>query len=108
MGGTMLAGTPADLAKLIADETEKWGKVVEFAGAKPDWRGCISATTVSAVQERNELSVSKLITSKGDDGWQDFQLIHHLFGFLARLVLFARGHGFLELRQSRRRKLSAA
>jgi hypothetical protein len=27
---------PADLGKLIADETEKWGKVVKFAGAKPD------------------------------------------------------------------------
>jgi hypothetical protein len=27
---------PADLGKLIADETEKWGKVVKFAGANPD------------------------------------------------------------------------
>jgi hypothetical protein len=30
------AGSPADLGKLIADETEKWGKVVTFSGAKPD------------------------------------------------------------------------
>ena len=36
MGGTTLPGSPADLGKLIADETEKWGKVVKFAGAKPD------------------------------------------------------------------------
>lgn len=36
MGGTMLPGSPTDLGKLIADETEKWGKVVKFAGAKPD------------------------------------------------------------------------
>jgi Tripartite tricarboxylate transporter family receptor len=27
--------TPADFGKLIADETEKWGKVVKFAGIKP-------------------------------------------------------------------------
>jgi tripartite-type tricarboxylate transporter receptor subunit TctC len=36
MGGTVLAGSPADFGKLIADETEKWGKVVKFSGAKPD------------------------------------------------------------------------
>jgi tripartite-type tricarboxylate transporter receptor subunit TctC len=35
-GGTKLAGSPADFAKLIADETEKWGKVVKFAGIKPE------------------------------------------------------------------------
>ena len=37
MGGTVLAGSPADFGKLIADETEKWGKVVKFSGAKPDY-----------------------------------------------------------------------
>jgi tripartite-type tricarboxylate transporter receptor subunit TctC len=36
MGGMVLAGSPADFGKLIADETEKWGKVVKFSGAKPD------------------------------------------------------------------------
>jgi tripartite-type tricarboxylate transporter receptor subunit TctC len=36
MGGTVLAGSPADFGKLIADETEKWGKVVKFSDAKPD------------------------------------------------------------------------
>ena len=35
LGGTVLAGSPADFGKLIADETEKWGKVVKFAGAGP-------------------------------------------------------------------------
>jgi tripartite-type tricarboxylate transporter receptor subunit TctC len=35
LGGTALAGSPADFGKLIADETEKWGKVVKFAGIKP-------------------------------------------------------------------------
>ena len=27
-GATALAGSPADFAKFIADETEKWGKVI--------------------------------------------------------------------------------
>jgi tripartite-type tricarboxylate transporter receptor subunit TctC len=36
MGGIVLAGSPADFGKLVADETEKWAKVVEFSGAKPD------------------------------------------------------------------------
>jgi tripartite-type tricarboxylate transporter receptor subunit TctC len=36
LGGTMLPGTPADLGKFIAEETEKWGKVVKFAGIKPE------------------------------------------------------------------------
>jgi tripartite-type tricarboxylate transporter receptor subunit TctC len=35
LGGTMLGGTPAQFGKLIADETEKWAKVVKFSGAKP-------------------------------------------------------------------------
>jgi tripartite-type tricarboxylate transporter receptor subunit TctC len=36
LGGAVLAGSPADFGKLIADETEKWGKVVKFAGIKAD------------------------------------------------------------------------
>jgi len=34
MGALPLGGTPAEFGKMIADETEKWGKVVKFAGAK--------------------------------------------------------------------------
>ena len=36
LGGDVLALSPADFAKLIADETEKWGKVVKFVGIKAD------------------------------------------------------------------------
>ena len=30
------AGSAADFGKLIADETDKWGKVIRFAGIKPE------------------------------------------------------------------------
>jgi len=36
LGGTVLSGSPADFGKLIADETEKWGKVVRAANIKPE------------------------------------------------------------------------
>jgi tripartite-type tricarboxylate transporter receptor subunit TctC len=35
-GGAPLAGSPAEFGKLLAEETEKWAKVVKFSGAKPD------------------------------------------------------------------------
>jgi tripartite-type tricarboxylate transporter receptor subunit TctC len=34
LGGTVIAGSPADFGKLIADETEKWGKVIRAANIK--------------------------------------------------------------------------
>ena len=36
LGLTVLGGSPADFGKLIADETEKWAKVIKFANIKPD------------------------------------------------------------------------
>jgi hypothetical protein len=36
LGSTPMPTTPAEFAKLIADDTEKWAKVVKFSGAKPD------------------------------------------------------------------------
>jgi tripartite-type tricarboxylate transporter receptor subunit TctC len=36
MGGMPLAGSAADWGKLIADETEKWGKVIRAAGIKAE------------------------------------------------------------------------
>jgi tripartite-type tricarboxylate transporter receptor subunit TctC len=35
LGYVPLPGPPATFGKLIADETEKWGKVIRFAGIKP-------------------------------------------------------------------------
>jgi len=35
LGGTVFAGTPAEFGKLLADETEKWGKVIRVANIKP-------------------------------------------------------------------------
>jgi tripartite-type tricarboxylate transporter receptor subunit TctC len=36
MGATLIMNSPAQFGKYVADETEKWGKVVKFAGVKPD------------------------------------------------------------------------
>jgi tripartite-type tricarboxylate transporter receptor subunit TctC len=36
LGGTVLAGSPADFGKLISDETKKWAKVIVAANIKAD------------------------------------------------------------------------
>jgi tripartite-type tricarboxylate transporter receptor subunit TctC len=36
LGGGVLASSPAEFGKFIKDDTEKWGKVIKFAGIKPD------------------------------------------------------------------------
>ena len=36
LGVTALSGSPAEFGKLIVEETEKWGKVVKFSGAKAE------------------------------------------------------------------------
>jgi hypothetical protein len=36
LGSTPLPGSPADFGKLIAEEIEKWGKVIRAANIKPE------------------------------------------------------------------------
>ena len=36
LGGTVVPGSPTDYGKLLADETEKWGKVIRAANIKPE------------------------------------------------------------------------
>jgi len=36
LGGTVLPGSPADFGKFIAEEADKMGKVIKFAGIKPE------------------------------------------------------------------------
>jgi tripartite-type tricarboxylate transporter receptor subunit TctC len=36
LGGTALPGSPGEFGKLVADETEKWAKVIKFANIKPE------------------------------------------------------------------------
>jgi tripartite-type tricarboxylate transporter receptor subunit TctC len=35
-GGVVVGGTAGDFAKVIAEDTEKWAKVIKFAGIKAD------------------------------------------------------------------------
>jgi len=36
LGATVLPGTPASFGRMLADETEKWGRVVRASGAKAE------------------------------------------------------------------------
>jgi tripartite-type tricarboxylate transporter receptor subunit TctC len=36
LGGTVMGGSPADFEKIIAEATEKWAKVIKFAGIKAE------------------------------------------------------------------------
>jgi tripartite-type tricarboxylate transporter receptor subunit TctC len=36
LGGMVLAGSPADFGKIIADDTEKWGRVIRAANIQPE------------------------------------------------------------------------
>src|SRR5262249_11385087 len=41
LGGTVLAGSPADFGKLIAEDTEKWAKVIRAPNIKPKERSLV-------------------------------------------------------------------
>ena len=36
LGGATMIGSPADYRRFLADETDKWARVVKAAGLKPD------------------------------------------------------------------------
>jgi tripartite-type tricarboxylate transporter receptor subunit TctC len=36
LGYSVFASSPADFGKFVADETEKWGKVIRAANIKPE------------------------------------------------------------------------
>jgi tripartite-type tricarboxylate transporter receptor subunit TctC len=36
LGASVVVGLPADFERLIAEQTEKWGKVIKFIGIKPE------------------------------------------------------------------------
>jgi len=36
LGGIVMTGSPVEFGKFVVDETEKWAKVIKFAGIKPE------------------------------------------------------------------------
>ena len=36
LGGTVLGGSPAEFGTILSDATEKWAKVIKFAGIKAE------------------------------------------------------------------------
>jgi tripartite-type tricarboxylate transporter receptor subunit TctC len=55
LGGMLLAGSPADFGKLIAEETEKWSKVIKSAGRRRrrEWLGSLTRSCWPARTMRN-------------------------------------------------------
>jgi hypothetical protein len=54
----VVPGSPADFGKLIADETEKWAKVIKFAGIKADYPEQSSRKIFHSVRFANPARVS--------------------------------------------------
>ena len=52
MGATLIMSSPADFGKYVADETEKWGKVVKFARREAGLRRYLRFNTMSASSAR--------------------------------------------------------
>src|SRR5262249_13400191 len=73
LGGTVLPGSPADFGKLLADETNKWGKVIRTANikaeggqshcrfAKPRPRSSKQAFNTSATSDRFDDRRAKML-----------------------------------------------
>jgi hypothetical protein len=54
----MLLGSPADFGKLIAEDTQKWAKVVKFAGTKADDPGLMRISCIHNQFKREPGSIS--------------------------------------------------
>jgi hypothetical protein len=51
----VFAGSPADFGRHVAEETQKWAKVVKFAGIKPEWLGAAGTFHKFRTANRTEL-----------------------------------------------------
>ena len=75
MAGPVLPGSPADFGKLIADETDKWGKVIKLVGIKAgviktDAHAIVTAVSRSKAHtfsKPNELTI-RLVAGLGVEG----------------------------------------
>jgi hypothetical protein len=65
LGGAVLPGSPADFGTLIADETEKWGKVVRGANIKPEGQPADRRTTRPQLEDFGLLAAGGLVTISG-------------------------------------------
>src|SRR6266478_3987751 len=69
IGGEPLAGSPSEFGRLIAEETEKWGKVVKFTGLKPERPGGGSRDAAATAPRRSrELYHCQLGQTQRDGG----------------------------------------
>src|SRR5262249_8741425 len=64
LGGTVLGGSPAEFGKLIADETEKWAKVIKSADIKPE---CISKAPPKYPRTSGRRTLTRPMTAPGHD-----------------------------------------
>src|SRR5262249_45154781 len=61
LGGVPVPMTPPEFGKFIADETEKWAKVIKFAGIKPEGAPPGSITSRSAKSRAFGLATRHLL-----------------------------------------------
>src|SRR5262245_58045723 len=72
LGGTVLGGSPADFGKLIAAETEKWGKVVKFSDGwdvRQDFRAQRSGDAKACSMPALMYSIAALVVGNVNCTW---------------------------------------